>query len=144
MVGIDLKGKKIFLDTAPIIYFIEGNSPYQGVLAKIFQLSDLGFITLLTSTITLLEVLVKPLRENNIDLTEKYRNILVNAPGITLISIDSIIATKAAELRANFSLKTPDSQQLAISSECNCDYFLTNDTRLKSVSSVNSLVLSEL
>lgn len=63
MVIQDLASKIVYLDTAPLIYFIEGHSAYQGKLVRLFELADKGDLSLITSTITLLEVLVKPLRE---------------------------------------------------------------------------------
>ena len=63
MVIQDLASKIVYLDTAPLIYFIEGYSIYQKKLARLFDLADKGDLSFVTSTITLLEVLVKPLRE---------------------------------------------------------------------------------
>ena len=62
MVINTLRNKIIFLDTAPLIYFIEGHSEYQPQLQKLFELNDQGDFKFITSTITLLEVLVKPLK----------------------------------------------------------------------------------
>jgi len=54
------------------------------------------------------------------------------------------IATKAAELRAKYKLKTPDALQIAPAICRFSDYFLTNDKQLKIVSEVNVLILDEL
>ncbi len=134
MVNIDLRDKNIFLDTAPLIYFIKGNSQYQKKLNQIFELNDKGHFSFITSSITLLEVLVKPLREGQIKLVEKYVNILTNVRGIEIFDITNTISIKAAELRAKYNLRTPDAIQLATAIEFNADYFLTNDIRLKSFS----------
>jgi predicted nucleic acid-binding protein len=144
MVRIDLRHKNIFLDTAPLIYFIEGNSLYQDKLNQVFSSNDKGDFVFITSSITLLEVLVKPLKEGQTKLVEKYINILTNARGIEIFDITKALAIKAAELRAKYNLRTPDSKQLATAIEYHADYFLTNDIRLKSVVEINSIVLSEL
>jgi predicted nucleic acid-binding protein len=144
MVNIDLRDKNIFLDTAPLIYFIEGNSQYQEKLNQIFDSNDNGHFVFITSSITLLEVLVKPLREGQIKLVEKYVNILTNARGIEIFDITKTISIKAAELRAKYNLRTPDAIQLATAIEFNANYFLTNDIRLKSVVEINSIILSDL
>ena len=144
MVNIDLRDKNIFLDTAPLIYFIEGHSQYQEKLNQIFELNDKGHFSFITSSITLLEVLVKPLREGQIKLVEKYVNILTNARGIEIFDITKTISIKAAELRAKYNLRTPDAIQLATAIEFNADYFPTNDIRLKSVVETNSIILSDL
>jgi predicted nucleic acid-binding protein len=144
MVNIDLDHKNIFLDTAPLIYFIEGNSQYQEKLEQIFKSNDNGDFAFIASSITLLEVLVKPLKEGRNELAKKYINILTGAKGIEVFEITNDIAIKAAELRAKYNLKTPDAIQLATAIECNADYFLTNDLRLKLVTEVKCIVLTEL
>jgi len=132
------------LDTAPLIYFIEGNSQYQEKLNQVFDSNDKGDFAFITSSITLLEVLVKPLKEKQPKLVERYINILTNARGIEIFEVTNAISIKAAELRAKYNLRTPDAIQLATAIEFNADYFLTNDFKLKLVSEVKSIVLSEL
>ena len=144
MVIKDFRNKTIFLDTAPLIYFIEGNSPYQDKLKKIFDSNDKGDFTFITSSITLLEVLVKPLRDGQSVLADKYKNILTKAAGIEIFDITIDLAAKAAELRAKYNLRTPDAIQIATAIDNKVAYFLTNDLRLKSVSEVKLITLSEL
>jgi predicted nucleic acid-binding protein len=144
MVVSDFSSKIIFLDTAPLIYFIEGHSSFQPVLTKLFTANDTGDFIFYTSSITLLEVLVKPLRDGQAGLVNQYKHILLRAPGIEIYDIDNNIAAKAAELRATYSLRTPDALQLAAAIELKTDYFLTNDVRLRSVREMQSITLSEL
>ncbi len=144
MVISDFTSKTIFLDTAPLIYFIEGHSAYQGVLSRIFSANDKGTFTFLTSTITLLEVLVKPLREGKHKIVHQYRNILTAAAGIELMDIDNKVAEKAAVLRAAHSLKTPDALQLVVAAVHEADYFLTNDVRLKNIASISVITLDDI
>ncbi|MEO6830652.1 MAG: PIN domain-containing protein [Chitinophagaceae bacterium] len=144
MVIANFSSKKVFLDTAPLIYFIEGHSSFQAILAALFQLNDSGSFSFLSSSITLLEVLVKPLREGQTKIADQYRNILTAAPGIELADITPEIAEKAAQLRAKYNLKTPDAIQVATSIVLGADYFLTNDIGLKVVADTNVLTLAEL
>ena len=125
MVIDKLKNAIVFLDTAPLIYFIEGNSEYQEKLEKLFILSDEGYFKFLTSSITLLEVLVKPLREGETKIVEQYKTILTNAEGIDIFDITIPITVKAAEMRAKYNIRTPDALQIATSIERQADYFLT-------------------
>jgi predicted nucleic acid-binding protein len=74
MVTNDFRNKIVFLDTAPLIYFIEGNSLYQNKLKKLFEYNDKGNFRFITSTITLLEVLVKPMRDGQKELADKYKS----------------------------------------------------------------------
>ena len=51
----------VYLDTAPIIYFIEEEKSYLASLQEIFLRIDEGILRAFSSYITLIEVLVKPL-----------------------------------------------------------------------------------
>ena len=93
---------------------------------------------------TLLEVLVKPLREGKTAIADQYRHILTNAPGIEIFDMNTAIAETAARLRATYNLKTPDSIQLATALEAKSDYFLTNDVKLKTVGKVVVVTVDEL
>ncbi|MEP7109667.1 MAG: type II toxin-antitoxin system VapC family toxin [Ferruginibacter sp.] len=127
MVIDKLKNAIVFLDTSPLIYFIEGKSDYQERLEKLFNLNDENYFKFLTSAITLLEVLVKPLKEGETKIVEQSKTILTNADGIDIFDITTPIAVKAAEIRAKYNIRTPDALQIATAIVHKADYFLTND-----------------
>ncbi len=139
MVIQDFSSKLVFPDTAPHIYFIEGQSQYQEILSKIFYLNDKGGFSFVTSSITLPEVLVKPLREGKTDIAQQYRDILTKAPGIEVLDVTSSISEIA-----QFNSRTPDAIQLATSIEVGADFFLPNDMQLKVVNSIKVVAVSEL
>lgn len=139
-----LKKKNIFLYTAPLIYYIEENKRYSSVLNKLFLDNSKGEFLFQTSVITLLEVLVLPMRQNEIQLVEQYQNILCNSPSIDVFDLNVEIAKQAASYRAKYGLKTPDSIQVATAIYASSDYFITNDIRLKAVKEIEVLVLDEL
>jgi predicted nucleic acid-binding protein len=139
-----LKNKTVFIDTAPLIYYIGENRLYSSVLNNIFLNNSKGDFLFHTSVITLLEVLVHPLRKNEVQLVEQYQNILCNSPSVVIFDLNTEIAIKAAGFRAKYALKTPDSIQVATAVYASSDYFLTNDIRLKAVKELQILVLDEL
>ena len=144
MVIGQFSSKTVFLDTAPLIYFIEGHSTFQPVLSRLFDLNDKGGFLFITSSVTLLEVLVKPLREGLTGLAQQYRDVLTAAVGIEIFNVTSFIAERAAQLRAKYYLKTPDAIQLATAIEVGADYFLTNDVGLKRVIETTVVTVAEL
>ncbi len=144
MVIDELKNKTVFLDTAPLIYFIEGNSDYQEKLEKLFKLNDEKHFQFLTSTLTLVEVLVKPLKDGETKIVEQYKTILTNSEGIDIFDITIPISVKAAEIRAKYNSRTPDSLQVATAIECKADYFLTNDFRLKIITEIKVITIADL
>jgi predicted nucleic acid-binding protein len=139
-----LQGSKVCIDTAPFIYFIEKHEKYLPALKPLFTGISSGYIEAITSTVTLLEVLVHPLRTGNKSLAEKYREILLFSGGLTTFEVLNDISEKAAELRANYSIKTPDAIQIATAIIHGANNFLTNDPVLKKIDSINVLVLDDV
>jgi predicted nucleic acid-binding protein len=137
-----LYGKKIFLDTAPLIYYIEDSNVHVQKLTELFDVkSRCRFVT---SVITLTEVLVMPLRLQNTVLARQYENILTDTGNVDIYEINLQIAKQTAQLRATYNVKTPDALQLATAQYCSADYFLTNDLKLKAVNILNVITLDEL
>ena len=136
--------KRIFLDTAPLIYYIEENSLYENLLNDLFAVCEKQKCQFISSVITLTEVLILPLREGKKELAEKYENILTHSHSIEIIDINVDIAKVTAQLRADYSLKTPDAIQLATAIYSYADYFLTNDKRLKIIKEVQVITLNDL
>jgi len=139
-----LNGRIVGLDTAPLIYFIERHPTFIVGMRDFFQAMDRDQFLVVTSTVTLLEVLVHPLRHNNQRLADQYRDILFDSRGLTTVSMQSDIAEKAAELRAKYAIRTPDAIQVATSLREGATFFLTNDVRLSAISELNVLVLDQL
>lgn len=129
-----LEGKRICIDTAPVIYFIEKHPEYSSLLHPVFAEIDGGNIEAITSTLTLLEVLVLPFKTGNTRLAERYREILMFSEGFTTFAMLNEVSELAAEIRARHEIKTPDSIQIATGVLYEADCFLTNDSALKKVS----------
>ncbi len=138
-----ISGRRIFVDTAPFIYLIEKNPAYLHVIETIFRAADAGDVRLFSSSLTLLEVLVKPLRLKWHDLVVQYERILTSTSSIRLQSLDVSIARRSAEIRAKYNFKTPDSIQLATALSLSADLFITNDKQLK-VDEITTFTLDEL
>ena len=139
-----LEGQVVGLDTAPLIYLIEENPAYLKTVRPFFKAVDQGKFHVVTSVITLLEVLVHPFRRNDAELAQQYRDILLNAEGLTTVLLSQEIAEKAARLRAQHSIRTPDAIQMATAMREGASFFLTNDARLPSLPTLQVLVLDEL
>ena len=138
----ELYGKKIFLDTAPLIYFIEEEENFSSLLNNLFSPSN--NCRFVTSAITLPEVLVMPLRKGKTELAKRYKEIITLSENVDIFDINVSIAEETAKIRAGYSIKTPDAIQLATAKYCFVDYFLTNDYRLKSFKDLSVITLSDL
>jgi predicted nucleic acid-binding protein len=134
----------VAVDTAPFIYFIEENPAYLGTIHPFFEALDADEFRAVTSMVTLIEVLVHPLRQGNEALAHEYRNILLEARGLDLRPVSRAIAEEAASLRAAHGLRTPDAIQIATAIHEGSTSLLTNDSRLPSLPNLNVLVLDDL
>lgn len=139
-----LQGQVVGLDSAPLIYFIEENPAYLEMTDAFFEAMVRGELRVVTSVITLLEVLVYPLRQGNSILAKQYRDILSDEEGLTTIEVSPAIAEIAAQLRATYNLRTPDAIQTATAIRGAASFFLTNDARLPSLPGLEVLLLEEL
>ncbi len=139
----NLLGKRVFIDTAPIIYYIENHHKYRSLLDNLFELNAQGKIMFVTSSLTLMEVLVQPLRMQKPAIADKYLKILTSTSTLEIVDLTVKISKKAAELRAKYNFKTPDAIQLATALVQQCHFFLTNDDQLK-IDEIKSIVINKL
>jgi len=102
-----LLGTVVGLDTAPLIYFIEKHPKYTPLVRPFFEAVERGDIQVVTSTLTLTEVLVHPLRQGNQTLVGEYFRILLYARNLTVLPVSPWIAAEAARIRAAHGVRTP-------------------------------------
>jgi predicted nucleic acid-binding protein len=140
----ELYGQVVGLDTAPLIYFIERHPGYIDTIRPFFQAVDRGDLSVVTSTVTLLEVLIHPIRRKDESLAYRYNDILLSSPNIITDPLTPTIAQYAAELRAEHSLKAVDAIQLATALSHNAVAFLTNDRDFGNVPGITILRVSDL
>lgn len=120
---------RIFWDTNLFIYLFEGSGK---LLLQAKALRDRMLVRgdeLLTSTITLGEVLVKPIELGDAKAVSYYENLLKGTA--RLIPFEEKAAVVYARLRSDRSLRAPDAIQLACAATAGVDLFITNDIRLR-------------
>ena len=77
-------------------------------------------------------------------MAQEYREILLNPESLTVIELTPDIAETAAQLRATYNFRSPDSIQMATAIREGASFFLTNDARLPSLPGLTVLVLDNL
>jgi predicted nucleic acid-binding protein len=135
---------RLFLDTAPLIYYVEKHPQYMKILKPVFQRIDKGLITAVTSPVTLAECLIHPYRRGLIDLQKDFSDLIVNGKNTIFIPTDHTISEKAAQLRASYNLTLADAFQVATAISAGCDTLLTNDLDMKQVAEIEILVLTDM
>jgi hypothetical protein len=73
---------RLFLDTAPVIYFVEENPSFLTIVNLIFDRIEAGKITGFTSSITLAECLIIPYRNRDIELQQQFLSLITNTENI--------------------------------------------------------------
>jgi predicted nucleic acid-binding protein len=113
------------------------------IVRPLLLAADTRQLELVTSAVTLLEVLVVPYRANNHALAVRYENLLTQSRGIQLIDVTRAQLRWAAQLRALTGIPTPDALQLSAAREAGCMAFVTNHRRLPEVSGLRIAQLAD-
>lgn len=136
--------ERISIDASPLIYYVEEHVTYVQKLDDIFRYFLSTGVDVICSSILLTEVLMQPLRHQDTQLVEAYRDIVMNGDPFRLVPVTAEIAETAAMLRARYNLRTPDALHIGTAIETHYDAFLTNDKTFKRVQEIRVLVLNEL
>ncbi len=131
------------VDTAVFIYLIEEHPDFLPLIAPIFEETARGERELVTSAVTLLEVLVVPYRAGDLALAERYEALLTRSRGLRLVELDRTQLRAAAQLRALYRVRTPDALQLAAALSHRCATFLTSDRELPEMSGIRIVQLRD-
>ena len=134
----------VFVDTAPIIYFIEAHPVYGPLMKQLVTALSKGRIAASSSVITLAEVLPVPVRAGNEKLARMFAQFLKHAKNLTLAPISAEIAEGAGRLRAKYpNLKAFDAIQIAAALHTRSGLFLTNDKKLRHIREIEVLVMED-
>jgi predicted nucleic acid-binding protein len=135
------EGAVVGLDTAPLIYFIEGHDRYGPVVRPLFEERiERGLNEAVTSVVSLAEVLVQPVARAR---PQRYRELLLRGPHLVLPDLTPQTAERAADLRARYGIRLPDAFQLATGLDRHASHFITNDVRLRRVTELRVLILED-
>ena len=118
------EGALVLVDTAPIIYVLEGHPQFAARFTPLFERHAAGGLQLAVSSVTLSEVLAGPLAAGEEAIARRYRSML-ESWGVVDLTAD--IAEQAARARALYRLKLPDAVQIATALAINADALVTHD-----------------
>ena len=141
-----IQGRELYLDTNIFIYAFEAFPTYLQPIHALFEAIDKGEYTAFTSELTLAELLVKPLTDNNQELVESYLDCLQASSNLTLIPVSKNVLITAAKFRSKHgpSVKLPDAIHLASALIHGCTAFISNDKRLTSLKDIAIITLADL
>ena len=119
---------RIFWDTNLFVYLLEDKGELTERVVSLRKRMIERNDELLTSTLTLGEILVKPLEAGDETLARHYEQAITAAA--TVIPFDPPAAYAFATVRRDRTIRPPDAIQLACASVAGVDMFITNDRRL--------------
>ena len=133
---------QVYVDANTVIYAVERIEPYRTLVEPLWQVANSGAISIITSELTWLETLTKPLNEQNTRLEGLFRAFLT-ADEVSLLPATLPLWEQAARLR-RLGLKTPDALHAATALASSCELFVTNDPIFRRVPNLPVALLSEI
>ncbi|MCS6918217.1 MAG: PIN domain-containing protein [Fimbriimonadales bacterium] len=128
--------RKVYLDSAPVIYFVEQTPNFYARVRARLQPDD----WLIICDLTRLECRILPLRQRNVGLLADF-DLFFTSYVNQIIPLSSDVIDKATEIRAYHRYNLADSIHLAAAVLAECDLFLTNDMRLASFGEIPIVTL---
>lgn len=133
----------IYLDANALIYSVERVEPYRTLLNPMWQAAGEGAVTVASSGLTVIETLVKPIRDGNEEIEAQYREVF-EASVFRVLDMPLGVFEQAARIRAVAELKTADALHAASALQAGCDLFVTNDSAFRRVAGLPVVVLDDL
>lgn len=136
--------RRIYLDTAPIIYYLENSALYRDKMKHFFEECLERNVQIVTSVITVEEYLVFPYASGKMEFADNFRRFLEYMK-IEIVDINDETAERAAEIRGRFKyFKAMDALQIASAIVNGCDMFFTNDKQLRQETELPCITLDDL
>ena len=133
------EGSVLVVDTAPIIYWLEGHARFAEQFAEVFHAAESGAASIVISTVTLAEVLAGPIASGDELRTAQYREALTRGMGWQVAPIDAETAVEAARIRSAYRLRLPDAIQVATAIRVGAAALITHDKALARVAGLRVL-----
>jgi predicted nucleic acid-binding protein len=132
---------RLYLDANPIIYSIEGVPDFRLEALAWIERAEADGGVVLTSRLSRLECRVKPLRDDNAELLERFDGFF-DRPIVDFVEISADVIEHATRLRAAHNFKAPDAIHLASALIAKADVFLTGGSTLRRCTELTVEVLS--
>lgn len=134
----------VYVDAQAVIYTVERRPVYAPLLRPLWAAVQAGIVEAVTSELTVLEVLVGPLKTGNPALATAFEQFF-RLPGVRLVPVTAAVLRDAAGLRAAVpKLKTPDAIHAATAARERCVQFVTNDFAFRAGAGVPVVILQDV
>ena len=122
---------RLYWDANAFITLVENGGAISERLGELLERAAGAEIAIVTSELTLAELLVRPLREGNAERVNVYRDLLAAAGTVETLPISRKLLISTAQIRADHpTAKLPDAIHIASAELSHCGHFLSADLRL--------------
>jgi predicted nucleic acid-binding protein len=135
--------RRVAIDTCIFIYQWEASPRYSPLTDCIFSSLEQSDLVAVSSTTTMTELLVHPYRAHDVVRVYELFALLSTYPDVEWVAPHLEIAARAAEIRAQSGLRTPDALQAATAIHSTATAFLTNDPVFRRIKSFEACVLDD-
>ena len=136
--------KRVFVDTSPIIYYLENSSLYLDKVKRFFAKCIEEKIQIVTSAITIEEYLVFPYSSDKMEFADNFKR-FIEYMHIEVVDINFTIAEQGAKIRSQYkNFKAMDALQVATALVSGCDMFFTNDKQLRQEKELPCMTMEDL
>jgi predicted nucleic acid-binding protein len=131
------------LDTPVFIYHVEAHPRYLPATRLLLAGVEAGRWMGVTSTVTLMELTVRPWQLGRPAVAREYEALLVHFPHLTLLPVTRDVARRAAQLRATYRLRPADALQIGTALVHGASAFVSNDRALLRLAPALDVVILE-
>lgn len=131
---------RLYLDACAIIYAHEGVEDCRAAVIDWLSKAAAPDSVVMTSSLSRLECRVKPIHDKNTALLDAYDRFFARR-SLTVLPISDAVLDRAAVLRTEINIRTPDAIHIASAALGLADVFLTNDASLQRCKDVNVVIL---
>jgi predicted nucleic acid-binding protein len=124
------KDRPIYLDSSIIIYAIEQGSQWAETIRAFLGAIDDDDVRVVTSELTIAEVMPKPISLKNPDYLEKYELFFSPLSPLLMVPVSRDILLASCHIQAELGIKPMDAIHVATARAARCENFLTEDQRL--------------
>jgi predicted nucleic acid-binding protein len=125
-----MRGRRVYFDTNIFVYFLEGDERYLDRCLPFFQAAQDGVITAVTGDLAIAELLVKPLRDNDLFGVQKVGASFDGNGYFQALSHGRSTLELAAHIRATQKLSMIDAIHLATAIKAQCSHIITHDEQV--------------
>ena len=136
--------RRVLIDTSVWIYCLEQHERFGPAAMTVIDALEAGRFDGVSSELTLLELLVRPLQLDRQDIADEYELLLTHFPNLALEQVTRRILLDAASMRARHRLRVPDAIHLATALRSGATLAVTNDANWRRVSDIEIALLDEL